>query len=258
MRFKGLWLAAALVVAALGLGGCGGEYKAEIEQINAGVEALGEIGNGHISVTTEVAAENGQVTLYDTAYVTDYYYEIVVKTFNFIAESRVLTDGVPGELMQPPYKVVDAHKYDLTTGVEDEEYDGDIGDFPDLLSFYFGAGLKNSYVGSVELLTDEEHPGWQGFHVVKSDKYVERVNSSRGKHGAEGTMLSSYVDYWLDEAGVLVRMDYVSRDAVSELVGADENGEGGETVEDVINQKYVFEMVAYNDDSIPAMFAEVQ
>lgn len=254
MRFRNLCAAVLLGVAMLLLGGCGGssEYKAEIEVINAGVEALGEVTNGHITVTTDVAAENENILLYDAAYINDYYYNIVVKTFNFIAEKRDLA----GNVLEPSYKVVDAHKYDLLTGVEDEEYGGDIGDFPDLLSFFFGAGLKSSYVGSVEPLSDDEHPGWQGYHVVKSDKYVERVNQSRGKHGADGQMLSGYVDYWLDEAGVLVRMDYVSRDAVVQVVGADENGEGGETIEDTINQHYLFELVSYNDDTIPAMFEE--
>lgn len=236
------------------LAGCGGEYKAEIEEINGGVEKLGDLRNGHITVTTEVAAEDGAVTLYDTAYVSDYYYNIVIKTFNFISEKRDMN----GNLIEPSFYVVDAKKYDMVTDVQDEEYDGSIGDFPDLLSFFFGAGLKNSYVGTVESLTDEVHPTWQGYHVVKSDNYVKRVNESRNKHDADGTMLSSYVDYWLDENGVLVKMDYVSRDTVSQTVGADENGEGGTLVEDVINQRYLFELGKYDDEAIPAMFPEEQ
>ncbi len=231
----------ALVLAAvLALAGCG-EYKDEIKQINAGVTALGNLTGGRIVVTTDVQAEQGNIALYDSAYVSDYRYQIDVKTFNYQVEKR----DMDGDLLEPPYKVEDAHKYDLTTGAEDETYEGKIGDFPDLLAFFFGAGLKGGYVGSVEPLTDETHPDWQGFHVVKSEKYIERVNSSRDKDGADGIMLSSYVDYWLDEAGVLVRMDYVSRDAVTQVIGADENGEGGETLEDVINQKYVFELSDY-------------
>lgn len=247
-------LALLMILAMTMLVGCGSEYKTEIEEINGGVEKLGELKSGHISVTTEVAAENGAISLYDAAYISDYYYNIVIKTFNFISEKRDMS----GNLIEPSYRVVDAHKYDMATGVEDEEYDGSIGDFPDLLSFFFGAGLKAGYVGTVERMTDEAHPAWQGYHVVKSDKYVERVNQSRNKHDADGTMLSGYVDYWLDENGMLVKMDYVSRDNVTETVGADENGEGGEVVEDVINQRYLFEMVGYNDDSIAAMFPEAQ
>lgn len=242
-----------LVMAMLMLCGCG-EFKDDVEKINAGVEALSELDNGHIVVTTDVAAEEGKIWAYDAAYVNDYYYNIVIKTFNFIAEKYTMT----GEEMAPAYYVVNAHKYDMATGAEDEEYDGEIGDFPDLLSFFFGAGLKNSYVGSVEYLTDAEHPDWTGYHVVKSDKYIDRVNQSRNKNDADGIMLNSYVDYWLDANGVLVKMDYVSRDTVSETVGADESGEGGEVVEDVINQRYLFEMVSYNDGSIPAMFPDAQ
>lgn len=251
---KRMSAAVLMIMALLMLAGCGSEYKEQIEAINGGVEQLGELKNGHISVTTDVAAENGAIALYDTAYVSDYYYNIVIKTFNFISEKR----DMDGNLIEPSYRVVNAHKYDVVTNVEDEEYDGSIGDFPDLLSFFFGAGLKAGYVGSVESLTDAEHPEWQGYHVVKSDKYVERVNQSRNKHETDGTMLSGYVDYWLDENGVLVKMDYVSRDAVTETVGADENGEGGESVEDVINQRYLFELVKYDDESIVAMFPEVQ
>lgn len=231
---------ALVLAAALLLGGCG-EYKEEIKQINAGVAALGELTSGHITVTTDVQAEQGVISLYDSAYVSDYRYQIDVKTFNYEVEKR----DMDGDLLEPPYKVIDAHKYDLTTGAEDETYDGEIGDFPDLLAFFFGAGLKNSYVANVEPLTDEAHPDWQGFHVIKSEKYIGRVNSSRGKNGADGVMLSSYVDYWLNAEGVLVRMDYVSRDTVTQVIGADENGEGGETLEDVINQKYIFELSEY-------------
>lgn len=247
-------LALVLAMSVVLLAGCGSEYKAEIEAINAGVEKLGDIKNAHISVTTQVAAENGTIGIYDAEYIDDYYYNIVIKTFNYIAEKHT-PDGTP---LMDGYYVVDAKKYDLATGAQDEEYDGSIGDFPDLLSFFFGAGLKNSYVGTVERLTDEEHADWQGYRVIKSDTYVERVNQSRAKHETDGTMLSSYVDYWLDASGVLVKMDYVSRDGVTETIGADENGEGGEIVEDVINQRYLFEMVSYDDDSIPAMFPEVQ
>ncbi len=247
---KRLVCLALLLAAVLLLGGCG-EYKEEIKQINAGVTALGDLTSGHILVTTDVQAEQGVISLYDSAYVSDYRYRIDVKTFNYAVEKR----DMDGDLLEPPYKVIDARKYDLTTGAEDETYEGKIGDFPDLLAFFFGAGLKGGYVGSVEPLTDAAHPDWQGFHVVKSEKYIERVNSSRDKDGADGIMLSSYVDYWLDAGGVLVRMDYVSRDTVTQVVGADENGEGGETIEDTINQKYIFELTEYND---PAIFAGIE
>lgn len=251
---KSLILAVVLALAAMLMCGCvTGEYKTEIEAINAGVEKLGDLKSGHITVTTEVAAENGDIAIYDAAYQDDYYYNIVIKTFNYVAEKRTM-DGV---LMEPAYYVVDAEKYDMATGVQDEEYEGSIGDFPDLLSFFFGAGLKTSYVGTVERLTDEAHPDWQGYHVVKSDKYVERVNQSRAKHKTDGTMLSSYVDYWLDASGVLVKMDYVSRDEVTETVGADENGEGGTEVEDVINQRYLFEIMTYNDESITETYPQL-
>lgn len=254
MLKKSTWLLGLMLLSIFMLGGCGSEYKEQIELMNAGVEQLGELSNGHISVTTEVKAEDGKIAIYDAAYVDDYYYNIVIKTFNYIAEKH----DMDGNLLAPGYRVVNAQKFDMATGVQDEEYDGSIGDFPDLLSFFFGAGLKAGYVGSVESLTDAKHPEWQGYHVVKSDKYVERVNQSRNKHETDGTMLSGYVDYWLDENGVLVKMDYVSRDAVTETVGADENGEGGESVEDVINQRYLFELVKYDDESIVAMFPEVQ
>jgi hypothetical protein len=226
-----------LLLLTLGLSGCQfGEYKDQIETINAAVETLGTVQNGHITVTTQVAAENGLVSAYDSAYVADYRYRIDIKTFNFIVEKH---DLATGKLLEAPYKVVDAHKYDVETGVEDEEYSGKIGDFPDLLSFFFGAGLKSGFVGTVESLTDDEHPTWQGYRVHKNEKYVSRVNSSRGKDGGDGTMLENYVDYWIDDAGVLVRMDYVSRDDVVY-----------EDVEDVINQSYVFELVGYNDPEI--------
>lgn len=243
-----------LALSAMLMCGCvTGEYKTEIEEINNGVEMLGDLKSGHVTVTTEVAAENGDIAIYDAAYQNDYYYNIVIKTFNYVAAKRDMN----GNLLEPAYYVVNAEKFDLTTEVQDEEYDGSIGDFPDLLSFFFGAGLKTSYVGTVEKMTDEAHPDWQGYHVVKSDKYVERVNQSRTKHETDGTMLSSYVDYWLDAAGVLVKMDYVSRDAVTEIVGADENGEGGEAVEDVINQRYLFEMVTYNDNAITETYPQL-
>ena len=249
MRFRGVCLAL-LLAAALLLGGCG-EYRDDIKQINAGVTALSDLTSGRITVTTDVQAEGGVISLYDSAYVSDYRYQIDVKTFNYAVEKR----DMDGDLLEAPYKVINAHKYDLTTGADDDTYEGKVGDFPDLLAFFFGAGLKGGYVGSVEPLTDETHPDWKGFHVIKSEKYIERVNSSRDKDGADGIMLSSYVDYWLDAAGVLVRMDYVSRDAVTQVVGADENGEGGETLEDTINQKYTFELMDYND---PEIFAGIE
>ena len=135
--------------------------------------------------------------------------------------------------------MIDAHKYDLATGVEDEEYAGKIGDFPDLLSFFFKAGLKSGYVGNVEVITDEAHPEWQGWRVHKNDKYIKRVNSSRNKDGADGLMLENYVDYWLDANGVLVRMDYFSRDSITI-----------DDVSDEISQLYIFELLDYNNPEI--------
>ena len=234
------------------LGGCG-EYKEQINIINAGVEALQTVENGHLTMTTDVKTENGLIEGYDSSYFYDYEYRIDVRTFNYMVEK---TDLVTGKQLEPPFKVVDARKYDLATGVEDTEYEGEIGDFPDLLLFYFGAGLKNGYVGSVESLTDQAHPEWQGFRVHKSAKYIGRVNSTRGRDGAEGEMLENYVDYWLDEAGVLVRMDYVSRDELT-YTPTIENAEGElvvdptrEVVKDILHQTYIFELLQYNDPSI--------
>lgn len=242
-----------LVMMGLLMCGCkGGEYKAEIEEINAGVEALGDVESGHIVVTTNVKAEEGNIALYDAEYVNDYYYNIVIKTFNYIAEKHTMD----GAVMEPKYYVYNAKKYDMATGERDEEYKGGIGDFPDLLPYFFGAGQKAKYVGEVQRMTDDEHPNWQGYHLVRSDNYVKRANNVREKYETDGIMLSGYVDYWIDENGVLVKMNYVSRDTVTETVGADENGEGGTEVTDVINQSYLFEMVSYNDDSIAAMFPE--
>lgn len=242
-----------LVMSAMLACGCSADqYKTEIEEINAGVEALGDVKSGHIVVTTDVKAEEGNIALYDAEYVNDYYYNIVLKTFNYIAEKHAM-DGVS---MEPVYYVYNAKKYDMTTGERDEEYDGSIGDFPDLLPYFFGAGQKAKYVGEVQRMTDDEHPNWQGYHLVRSDNYVKRANSVREKYETDGIMLSGYLDYWIDENGVLVKMVYASRDAVTETVGADENGEGGTEVSDVINQTYLFEMVTYNDDSIAAMFPE--
>lgn len=234
------------------LGGCG-EYKEQVGVINAGVEALQTVERGHLTMTTDVKTEQGLIPGYDSQYFYDYEYRIDVRTFNYQVEKINL---LTGEQMEPPYRVVDAHKYDVTTGVEDTEYQGEIGDFPDLLTFFFGAGLKNGYVGSVETLTDEAHPDWQGYRVHKNEKYIDRVNSTRGRDGAEGVMLENYVDYWLDEAGVLVRMDYVSRDELTYTPGT-VNDEGefvpdpqAETVTDVLNQTYIFELLAYNDPEI--------
>lgn len=234
------------------LGGCG-EYKEQIDAINASVEKAQALERAHITMTTEVATENGLIDGYDSNYLFDYEYRIDVRTFNFVATK---TDLTTGRELVPPYKVVNAHKYDLATGVEDTEYEGAIGDMPDLLSFFFGAGLKNNYVGSVESITDENHPDWTGYHVQRSYKYMERVNSTRGRDGAEGVMLDGYVDYWLDAEGVLVRMDYVSRDEISYTpLIENENGEmvedpNAETVTDILDQKYIFEILAYNDPEI--------
>lgn len=73
----------------------------------------------------------------------------------------------------------------------------------------------------------------------KNDKYIKRVNSSRNKDGADGLMLENYVDYWLDANGVLVRMDYFSRDSIT----IDE-------VSDEISQLYIFELLDYNNPEI--------
>lgn len=238
MRRLKLRLAALLVMllASCGLlAGCG-EYKAEIDQINAGVEALSEVTNGHLLMTAETKAEQGLVAGFDAAYTYDYRYRIDLRTFNFVVEKRYAQTEL---FIEPPYKVIDAHKYDLATGVEDEEYSGKIGDFPDLLSFFFKGGLKPGYVGTVEQLTDAEHPDWQGWRVHKNDKYISRANKNRSKDGADGLMLENYVDYWLDASGVLVRMDYFSRDSIT----VDE-------VSDTIQQLYVFEMLDYNNDEI--------
>ncbi len=250
MRTRKLILAA-LLAALLGLFGCGGEYADQIEQINAGVDALSALTSGHILVTTDVHSEEGNISIYDSEYVSDYRYEIDVRTFNYTVTRR----DTDGDLLERPYKVIDAHKYDLETGEEDETYTGKIGDFPDLLPFFFGAGLKAGYVAEVQPLADAEQPDWQGFRVVKNAKYIDRVNSSRDKDGADGIMLSGYVDYWLNEDGLLVRMDYESRDSVTQTVGADENGAGGETLQDTIEQLYRFDLTEYND---PAIFAGVK
>lgn len=235
MRIKGLLACLTLLLCTLGLAGCG-DFDTEIKQINAGVESLSALENGHILMTAHTAAENGLVQGYDADYTYEYRYRIDLRTFNFVAEKR---NSLTGNYIEPPYRVVDAHKYDLATGAEDEEYEGKIGDFPDLLSFFFKAGLKSGYVGSVETLSDAEHPDWQGWRVHKNDKYIKRVNSSRSKDGADGLMLEHYVDYWLDSAGVLVRMDYFSRDSIT----VDE-------VSDEITQLYIFEMLDYNNPEI--------
>lgn len=234
------------------LGGCG-EYKEQIGVINAGVEALQGVQCGHLTMTTDVKTEEGLLDGYDSSYFYDYEYRIDVRTFNYKVSK---TDLVTGKPLEPPFKVVDARKYDLATGEEDIEYQGEIGDFPDLLTFFFGAGLKDGYVGSVETLTDEAHPDWQGYRVHKSVKYIDRVNSTRERDGAEGEMLENYVDYWLDASGVLVRMDYFSRDQLT-YIPAIENDRGemvvdpsGEVVKDILNQTYIFELLEYNDPAI--------
>ncbi len=73
----------------------------------------------------------------------------------------------------------------------------------------------------------------------KNDKYIKRVNSSRNKDGADGLMLENYVDYWLDANGVLVRMDYFSRDSITI-----------DDVSDEISQLYIFELLDYNNPEI--------
>ncbi len=52
-------------------------------------------------------------------------------------------------------------------------------------------------------------------------------------------MLENYVDYWLNKDGLLVRMDYFSRDSII----VDE-------VSDTISQLYVFELLDYNKEEI--------
>lgn len=234
-----------LAVMCLGLAGCGGEYAEEIKTINAGVNALAEVENGHLVMTGQTGAEEGKIPGFDGAYVYDYLYRIDVRTFNYQVEKRHLgAEGQPGELIEPAYRVIDAHKYDLATGAEDEAYEGKIGDFPDLLPFYFGAGLKPGFVERVEALAPAElgaDESWQGWRVYKNEKYINRVNSSRSKNGADGLMLENYVDYWLDGAGVLVRMDYVSRDAISQTDEA-----GNTLAEDILRQQYSFCLVSYN------------
>lgn len=235
LKLKRLAALGLLLVCTGLLAGCG-KYNEEIKQINSGVEALSTVQNGHLLMTAQTQAEQGLVQGYDSAYCYDYRYRIDVRTFNFVVEKRYL----PTELLiEPPYKVIDAHKYDLETGVEDEEYAGKIGDFPDLLSFFFKAGLKSGYVGEVEALTDADHPDWQGWRVHKNDKYISRANKSRSKDGADGLMLENYVDYWLNKDGLLVRMDYFSRDSII----VDE-------VSDTISQLYVFELLDYNKEEI--------
>lgn len=235
MRIKSLLAGLALLACACCLAGCG-DFDSEIEQINAGVESLSTLQNGHILMTAHTAATQGQVSGFDADYTYDYRYRIDVRTFNFVVEKR---NQLTGNLIEPPYRVINAHKYDLETGVEDEEYDGKIGDFPDLLSFFFKAGLKSGYVGNVEVIASDEHPDWQGWRVHKNDKYIKRVNSSRSKDGADGLMLENYVDYWLDASGVLVRMDYFSRDSITLDEASDE-----------IEQLYVFELLDYNNPEI--------
>ena len=73
----------------------------------------------------------------------------------------------------------------------------------------------------------------------KNDKYISRANKSRSKDGADGLMLENYVDYWLNKDGLLVRMDYFSRDSII----VDE-------VSDTISQLYVFELLDYNKEEI--------
>lgn len=247
-KMKKLGLLVCCLLLCLGLAGCGSEYAGQIKAINSGVEALAELANGHLVMTGETWAEGGKISGFDGAYKYDYHYSIEVRTFNYMVEKRYLDgEGLPGELIEPPYKVIDAHKYDLATGAEDEEYAGKIGDFPDLLPFYFGAGLKAGYVDRAEQLEPAElgmDGSWQGWRVYKNDKYISRVNRSRNKGGADGKMLEHYVDYWLDETGVLVRMDYVSRDAVSQT-----DEEGNVLAEDILQQHYSFVMESYNEDS---------
>lgn len=235
IKFKFFLMVSLLLTSICCLAGCG-EFNDQIKQINTGVESLSSLENGHILMTAHTAAKDGLVQGYDADYTYEYRYRIDVRTFNFVAEKRNL---LTGNEIEPPYRVIDAHKYDLATGVEDEEYAGKIGDFPDLLSFFFKAGLKSGYVGNVEVITDEAHPEWQGWRVHKNDKYIKRVNSSRNKDGADGLMLENYVDYWLDANGVLVRMDYFSRDSIT----IDE-------VSDEISQLYIFELLDYNNPEI--------
>lgn len=242
MRYKHLWLAVALLMMSLLMAGCNNEYKAEVEQINSGIEALSTVKSGHITVTTNVYAENDAFDAYDSANVADYRYQIDIKTFNYVSETR---DLATGQIIVEPYKVIDAEKFDLATGVQDTEYEGKIGDFPDLLPFYFASGLKNKFVGSIEVLTDENHPDWQGWRVYKSDNYIERTNKTRKKEEVDGTMLEHYVDYWLDADGVLVRMNYVSRDDMTY-----------EGKQDTVHQSYLFEMLDYNNPEIFAAYAE--
>lgn len=262
MRIKRFLACLLLLACGFCLAGCG-EFDEDIKQINAGVETLGTLENGHILMTAHTAAKAGLVQGYDADYTYEYWYRIDVRTFNYRAEKRNL---LTGNLLEPAYRVIDAHKYDLATGQEDEEYSGKIGDLPDLLTFFFNAGLKSGYVGNVEVLQNPEHPEWRGWRVHKNDKYIKRVNSSRSKDGADGLMLENYVDYWLDANGVLVRMEYFSRDSITIDLGDGETAGGendasqadnavGDTAEnekisDEIEQLYVFELLDYNNPEI--------
>ena len=66
LKLKALAALGLLLACAGLLAGCG-EYDEEIKQINAGVEALSEVQNGHLVMTANTQAEQGLVQGYDSS-----------------------------------------------------------------------------------------------------------------------------------------------------------------------------------------------
>lgn len=221
------------------LAGCSSsEYSAEIKVINAAVSRFEDLTSGYVIMTADAHNEDGSDAEFASYYQEEYRFRIDAKQFNYIVEK---TDLLTGEQMERPYKVVAGSKYYTDTNEKDMDYDEDIGAFPDFLGFYLQAGLENKYVGVVEMLDYSEnadYAGLTGYRVYKSDSYVSQVNEDRETQGGTLVMLESYVDYWLDEAGIVVKMDYVSRDAQ------------GDSETEILYQSYFFEMLDYNNPEI--------
>lgn len=214
------------------------EYSDEIKVINAAVGRFEDLVSGYVIMTADVHNEDGSETEFAAYYQEEYRYRIDAKQFNYTVEK---TDLLTGELMERPYKVVAGSKYYTDTNEKDMDYDEDIGAFPDFLGFYLQAGLEDKYVGVVKMLDysdNAEYDGLTGYRGWKSDSYVSQVNDDRETQGGTLVMLESYVDYWLDEAGIVVKMDYVSRDAQ------------GDSETEILYQSYFFEMLDYNNPDI--------